>query len=75
MTYNIQIALAGLKDLRNLVSPDVRQSKIRDLIRANINFNNSKSGLDLRYWRHYAEQRLENVEKCVFPQGGPRTIM
>jgi hypothetical protein len=59
MTYNIQKALSGFKDLRNLVSPEVRKSKIRDLIKANINEKNSRSTVDLRYWGHISATRKE----------------
>jgi hypothetical protein len=39
------------------------------------NFSSNKTCHSPDSQRQRLQQRLENVEKCVFPQGGPRTIM
>jgi hypothetical protein len=61
MAYNIKEALRGLKELANLVQPEVRKSKIKDLIWANINERNGKMSMELeRYPRLWLEHRKEN---------------
>lgn len=61
MTYNIKNALQGLKEMSNLVAPEVRKHKIRDLIWANINFKNGKMSPELeRYPRIWSEHKKEN---------------
>ena len=57
MTYDIQTALKGFKQITNLVSPEVRKSKITDLIRANINSGNKKTNINLMYWGHISVTR------------------
>lgn len=61
MTYNIRTALEGLRDMSNLVTPEVRQQKVRDIIKANINWGTPKMSPELeRYPRLWLEHRKEN---------------
>lgn len=60
-THNIVEVFTGLKDLSRMVSPEVRKSKISELIWKNINAGNSQSRLDLHYWSHIKANRLENM--------------
>ena len=57
ITYNLIEVMRSLKDLNRMVTHDVRRGKIHELIRKNINSQNSSSPVDLRYWGHIADNR------------------